>query len=196
MQVFSDQGAWYLARLGASPPSLFVRAPAPRRARRSSRTARCGARPAWGALLVSFFVGAALIAALVDIPLFARTTVYRDSQLMAALVLVRFLVALPVGAVRRRLPDPARSPAGVVTAVGMACAAVGFVLMAALGLDSRSSTRSPNVPLVLGGFGFGLALAPVNAAAARQHRRRRARGRQRAAWWSPGWSACWSASRR
>ena len=55
--------------------------------------------PAWGALLVSFFVGAALIAALIDIPIFARTTVYPDSQLLAALVLVRFLVALPVGAV-------------------------------------------------------------------------------------------------
>ena len=55
--------------------------------------------PAWGGMLVSFFVGAALIAALIDIPLFARTTVYSDSQLMAALVLVRLLVALPVGAV-------------------------------------------------------------------------------------------------
>ena len=63
--------------------------------------------PAWGALLVSFFVGAALIAALVDIPIFARITVYPDSQLDAALVLVRLLVALPVGARRRRLPDPA-----------------------------------------------------------------------------------------
>ena len=50
-------------------------------------------------MLVSFFIGAALIAALIDIPLFARTTVYPDSQLLAALVLVRFLVALPVGAV-------------------------------------------------------------------------------------------------
>ena len=75
--------------------------------------------PAWGALVVSFFVGAALIAALIDIPIFARTTIYRDSQLMAALVLVRFLVALPVGAVRRRLPDPQARRAGVVTALGM-----------------------------------------------------------------------------
>ena len=62
--------------------------------------------PAWGSLLVSFFVGAALIAALIDIPIFARTTIYADSQLMAALVLVRFLVALPVGRRARRLPDP------------------------------------------------------------------------------------------
>ena len=60
---------------------------------------RCGVRRPGARSLVSFFVGAALIAALIDIPIFARTTIYRDSQLMAALVLVRFLVALPVGAI-------------------------------------------------------------------------------------------------
>ncbi len=65
--------------------------------------------PAWGAMLVSFFVGAALIAALIDIPIFARTTVYGDSQLLAALVLVRFLVALPGRRGARRLPDPHRA---------------------------------------------------------------------------------------
>ena len=68
-------------------------------------------------MLVSFFIGAALIAALIDIPLFARTTVYPGSQLMAALVLVRFLVALPVGAVIGGYLTH-RLPAGVVTAVG------------------------------------------------------------------------------
>src|SRR3546814_14291362 len=82
-----------------------------------------------GSMVVSFFIGAALIAALIDIPIFARTTIYRDSQLAAALVLARFLIALPVGAVLggyliRRLS------AGVVTAVGMFAAAGGFVLMA------------------------------------------------------------------
>jgi MFS family permease len=81
---------------------------------------------------------------------------------MAALVLVRFLVALPVGAVvggylTRSLP------AGVVTAIGMACAAVGFVGMSRWDLTSLESWTA-TVPLVLGGFGFGLALAPVNAA--------------------------------
>ena len=43
-----------------------------------ARAARSAQVPAWGALLVSFFVGAALIAALVDIPIFARVTVHRD----------------------------------------------------------------------------------------------------------------------
>ena len=118
--------------------------------------------PAWGAVLVSFFVGAALIAALIDIPLFARTTVYGDSQLLAALVLVRFLVALPIGAVVGGYLVH-HLPAGLVTAVGMACAAAGFVLMSRWGITSLEDWTS-TVALLLGGFGFGLALAPVNAA--------------------------------
>ena len=120
------------------------------------------ARPAWGALAVSLFVGAALIAALVDIPIFARVTVYPESQLDAALVLVRLLVALPVGALAggflvRRLP------AAAVTAVGMLLAAAGFGWMSTWGLTSLAQPLA-TVPLVISGLGFGLALAPVNAA--------------------------------
>jgi MFS family permease len=160
IQVFSDQGVWYL--LGSAAAALAFalhlrRADAPLIPPGALR-----ATPAWGSLLVSFFIGAALIAALIDIPLFARTTIHRDSQLMAALVLLRFLVALPVGAVvggylTRTLPS------GVVTAVGMACAAGGFGWMTTWQLETLESFSS-NVPLVLCGFGFGLALAPVNAA--------------------------------
>jgi hypothetical protein len=113
-------------------------------------------------MLVSFFIGAALIAALIDIPLFARTTVYPGSQLMAALVLVRFLVALPVGAVVGGYLTHLL-PSGVVTAAGMVLAAVGFLWMATWGLESLESPVA-TLPLVIGGFGFGLALAPVNAA--------------------------------
>ncbi|MGZ5398670.1 MAG: MFS transporter, partial [Nocardioides sp.] len=160
IQVFSDQGLWYLLGAVVAAAAFVVhltRAEAPLVPRGAlSRT------PAWGSMLVSFFVGAALIAALIDIPLFARTTIYPDSQLLAALVLIRFLVALPIGAVvggylTRSLP------AGVVTAAGMVCAAGGFVQMSRWGLTSLESWTA-TVPLVLGGFGFGLALAPVNAA--------------------------------
>ena len=119
------------------------------------------AAPAWGAMVVSFFVGSALIAALVDIPIFARLTIYNDSQLSAALVLVRFLVGLPIGAFAGGWLTH-RLPAGVVTAIGMAAAAVGFAWMSTWGLESL---RSPvaSVPLVLAGVGIGLAMAPVNA---------------------------------
>ncbi len=160
IEVFSDRGWWYLA-IGALAAAAFVahlrRAANPLVPRGAMRR-----QPAWGSLLVSFFVGAALIAALIDIPIFARSTIYPDSQLGAALVLVRFLVALPVGAVAggyltRRLP------AGVVTAVGMACAAASFLLMAQWDVDALRSWTA-TVPLLLGGLGFGLALAPVNAA--------------------------------
>lgn len=160
IQVFSDRGWWFL--LGSAIASvLFVlhlrRAAAPLVPRGALRRT-----PAWGALLVSFFIGAALIAALIDIPLFARTTVYPDDQLPAALVLVRFLIALPVGAVIGGYLIRRLSP-GVVTAVGMLMAAAGFVLMAQWGLTTVQEPIA-NLGLITGGLGFGLALAPVNAA--------------------------------
>jgi MFS family permease len=163
VQVFSDQGLWYL--LGSAIATIaFVlhlrRAEAPLLPRGALRRT-----PAWGAVAVSFFVGAALIAALIDIPIFARTTIYRtgaNAQLMAALVLVRFLVALPVGAIVGGYLIRKRS-AGLVTAVGMAMSAVGFALMTRWGVDTLHDASS-NIALVVCGFGFGLALAPVNAA--------------------------------
>lgn len=118
--------------------------------------------PAWGALLVSFFVGTALIAALIDIPLFARTTIHGDSQLMAALVLVRFLLALPVGAVLGGYLTRSWGP-GPTTALGMVLAAVGFGFMSQWGITALEHWPS-TVVLVVCGLGFGLALAPVNAA--------------------------------
>jgi MFS family permease len=160
VQVFSAQGPWFL--LG----SLFAMIGFVVHLRRASAPliprGALAEVPAWGALLVSFFIGAALIAALIDIPIFARTTIYEKSQLMAALVLIRFLIALPVGAVvggflTRRLS------AGVITLAGMTCAAVGFGLMSRWGEQTLHSFW-PTLTLLLCGFGFGLALAPVNAA--------------------------------
>jgi MFS family permease len=160
VQVFSDQGLWYLLGSAVATAAFVLhlrRAEAPLLPRGALRRT-----PAWGAVVVSFFVGAALIAALIDIPIYARTTVYRSSQLMAALVLVRFLVALPVGAVVGGYLIRTRS-AGLITAVGMAMSAVGFALMSRWGADTLHDPSS-NVALVVCGFGFGLALAPVNAA--------------------------------
>lgn len=160
VQVFSDQGVWYLLASAFATVGFVVHV---RRVERPLVPAGALRRtPAWGAMVVSLFIGAALIAALIDIPLFARTTVYPGSQLMAALVLVRFLVALPVGAVVGGYLTH-RLPAGVVTAAGMALAAVGFLWMATWDLESLESPVA-TLPLVIGGLGFGLALAPVNAA--------------------------------
>jgi predicted MFS family arabinose efflux permease len=159
-EVFAAQGWWYLLAAAVATVVLVWHL----RTEESPLVPRGALRrtPAWGSLLVSFLVGSALIAALIDIPIFARTTVYDDSQVLAALVLVRFLVALPVGAVVGGHLLRTRSP-GVVTAAGMALAAVSFVLMSRWGVSSLDGWGA-NVPLLLGGLGFGLALAPVNAA--------------------------------
>ena len=160
VQVFSDQGLWFLLGSAVAAVAFAVhlrRAEAPLVPAGALRRT-----PAWGAMLVSFFVGAALIAALIDIPIFARTTIYADSQLMAALVLVRFLLALPVGAVLGGYLIRTVG-AGIVTAVGMALAAFGFVLMSNWHVTSLEDASS-NLALLVCGFGFGLALAPVNAA--------------------------------
>jgi MFS family permease len=116
---------------------------------------------AWGALLVNLLVGVALVAALVDVPLFARNTTTPGDQLGAALVLLRMLVAVPVGAVAggwlsRHLP--ARLVAGGGTAL------TALALCAMTGWGSRSLDGAWSyVVLVAAGLGFGLAIAPVNA---------------------------------
>jgi hypothetical protein len=119
-------------------------------------------RPAWGAIVVSFLIGASLIAALVDIPFFARLTIYRDSQVDAALVLVRFLIALPVGALLGGLLLRLLRPA-LLTAIGMSISTVAFVHMATWG-ENALRHDVELAALVTGGLGFGLAIAPVNAA--------------------------------
>jgi MFS family permease len=118
--------------------------------------------PAWGAMVVSFFAGSALIAALVDIPIFARITIYGESQLLAALVLVRFLVGLPIGALLGGWWTH-HAPAGVVAAAGMAMACVGFLMMTQWGLETLHDPWA-TVPLVIAGIGIGLAIPPTNAA--------------------------------
>lgn len=158
--VFSPQGPWFLTGSAIAAVLLVVhlrRAEAPIVPRGALRPV-----PAWGSLVVSFLVGWALIAALVDIPLFARTTTEKESQLGAALVLLRFLAALPVGAVVGGWLLR-RTNAGVLTAVGMLAASGSFLAMGQWDAHSLEGFAS-NVPLVLGGLGFGLALAPVNAA--------------------------------
>ncbi|WP_112247459.1 MFS transporter [Kribbella monticola] len=124
-------------------------------------TGLLNAKPAWGSLLVSFLVGAALIAALVDVPVFARTT-QSGGQLAAALVLLRFLIALPLGAVIGGWLTR-RYGLGLITGIGLGLAGVMFVLMT---FWERGALKHAPATIVLlaCGFGFGLALSPVNTA--------------------------------
>jgi MFS family permease len=160
VQVFSSLGVEFLVA-GAVAACLFAwrqRRAAEPLVPRGALTATA----AWGAVLVSFFVGSALIAALVDVPIFARVTTYEDSQLGAALVLVRLLAALPVGALAGGYLIR-HVPLGALSAAGMIAAAIGFVWMAQWGLYALDSVWA-TVPLVVAGLGFGMCVAPVNAA--------------------------------
>jgi MFS family permease len=127
-------------------------------------------RAAVGSLAANLAVGAALMAALVDIPVFARATVDPDSQVAAALVLARLLVAVPVGAL---------AGGALIGVLGLrAVAGAGLLLTAAMFVVMSGWTATtlgdplagaawahPSDPvLVLCGFGFGLAVVPVTAA--------------------------------
>jgi MFS family permease len=112
------------------------------------------------ALAVSLLVGAALVAVIVDVPLLARLTDTYD-ETGAAFVLVRFLLAVPVGAVLggwalRRLGE------GVVAGVGLLLAAAGLLVMSRWTLTALDATVATTLTLVVVGLGVGLALAPVN----------------------------------
>ena len=103
MRRRSSPSAIWLLPLGAiSAAVLFVL-----RERRAARpllaAGELRSRGAYGALLTNLAIGAALMAALLDVPVLARATVFPNSQLGAALVLLRLLVGVPIGAVAGRL---------------------------------------------------------------------------------------------
>lgn len=121
------------------------------------------ARVVFGAL-TSVAVGAALVAVVVDVPVLARLTL-TDSQTTAALVLVRFLLALPVGALVGGAALRRLGP-GVIACAGLLLTAGALAVMSTWGRGTL--TGAPAVPvtvtLLSAGFGLGLAIAPVNAA--------------------------------
>lgn len=118
-------------------------------------------RTPW-ALLVSLLVGVALVAVVVDVPLFSRLTT-DGSQTDAAMELVKFLLAVPVGAIvggwiLRWVGD------GLSAGTGLVLAAGGLFLMSGWESDALE-LPSTTITLAVVGFGLGMALAPVNDAA-------------------------------
>ena len=106
-------------------------------------------------------VGGALIIAMVTVPLMANT-VLGLTALDGGLMLMRLMVALPVGAILggfmcQRL-DP-RAP----SVAGLALMAAGFWMMSGWGLDIADPYMT--VHLATAGLGFGLLIAPIALAA-------------------------------
>ena len=109
---------------------------------------------------LNVLVGVALIAAMVDVPLFAATVLGRE-PLAAGLALLRLTVFIPIAAVAggwlaQRLPwQP-------IAVAGLLMAAAGFWQMSRWSLNVSDARMTPG--LMTAGIGFGLVIAPITAA--------------------------------
>jgi len=121
--------------------------------------------PLLSTLGVSFVTGAALLVTMVFVQFTAQTMLGMEA-LEASLVLGRFLVALPVGALLGGLLTR-RFGGREVTVAGLLVAAAGYVFMSRWPLELAEARLMMDATLVVAGLGVGLVIAPVSAAALR-----------------------------
>ena len=117
-------------------------------------------RPFSAANAANALVGVALIAAMVDVPLFAATVLGR-SPVDAGLALLRMTVLIPIGALAGGWLAARLRWDGIAVA-GLLVSAAGFLLMSRWGIDVSDAAMTPD--LALAGLGFGLVIAPITSA--------------------------------
>lgn len=119
-----------------------------------------------GAVLANVFIGAALIVALVDVPLLGRL-VFNETQLASGLLLTQFLIGVPVGAVAGGLLA-GRIGNRITAGLGILVSAVAFVQMSGWRADELTLHAGPvriaDLALAACGVGFGLVIAPLTSA--------------------------------
>jgi predicted MFS family arabinose efflux permease len=137
-----------------------------RQARHLSPLVRRGllrSRAFGGSLGANLLTGGALMVALVDVPILARG-VYEFDTLHSGLVLSRFLLGIPFGALAGGwlagwLGQRATS------AMGLVVAAAAFILMSGWGAQELTvAGLKASGELALCGIGFGLVIAPLSLA--------------------------------
>ncbi len=117
--------------------------------------------------LVSLLIGAALIIAMADIPIFVNTVLARQIPadqlpLVSGLALMRMTIMIPIGAFLGGWLC-SRLSCRITGVLGLLFAATGFYLMSRwpLNVDWNQITIST----VTTGFGFGLVIAPIGTTA-------------------------------
>jgi MFS family permease len=119
-----------------------------------------------GVSAANLLIGAALMVALVDVPILGRL-VFNLDQLASGLLLTQFLLGVPVGAVLGGLLA-GRVGARPTAFLGMLCSAAAFVQMSGWQAGELALRIGPMRPadIALGacGLGFGIVIAPLTAA--------------------------------
>ena len=118
-----------------------------------------------GAAAANLLVGAALMVALVDVPLLGRL-VFDLNQLDSGLLLTQFLIGLPIGAVLGGFAA-GRLGARLTATSGLVISAVAFLQMSGWRADELAHHLGPlrqaDLSLAACGLGFGLVIAPLTA---------------------------------
>lgn len=126
--------------------------------------------PFSAASVLSLLIGAALIVALVEIPLYFLT-LGSVGPITAGLDLLRMTVFIPVGAFAGGWLS-ARIGCRITAVIGLICTALGFALMHFW--PTNASFVQITTATVAAGLGFGLVIAPISTSALNGSERRQA----------------------